>query len=218
MLKATAQSARPKKRIRRTTEPAGIGGRIIQAALDTLKTEGFAGTSARVIARSGGFNQALIFYHFGTVPDLLLAALDQISEERLERYRAAVAGISTLTALADRLSELYAEDMKNQHITAIQELVSGSSSNPALGQEIVIRLEPWMVFVEEVVGRFLEDSIFESMVPARELAYAGIALYMGMETLTHLDGDRVRVAELFETAKRMAPMLDMVLAQGKSDA
>ena len=48
---------------------------IVGAAIETLRTEGFGGTSARAIARIGDFNQALIFYHFGSVNGLLLEAL-----------------------------------------------------------------------------------------------------------------------------------------------
>ena len=68
---------------------AGLNGtklQIVEAALETLKARGFAGASARVIAREGGFNQALIFYHFGSVQSLLLAALDLISERRMIEY------------------------------------------------------------------------------------------------------------------------------------
>jgi AcrR family transcriptional regulator len=37
---------------------------------------GFAGASAREIARRADCNQALVFYHFGSVTELLLAGLD----------------------------------------------------------------------------------------------------------------------------------------------
>ena len=62
---------------------------LVAAAIETLKTEGFAGASARAIAARAGCNQALIFYHFGSVVTLLLAALDEVSASRLERYSAA---------------------------------------------------------------------------------------------------------------------------------
>ena len=35
--------------------------RIVAAALETVRAEGFANTTARAIAAHGGFNQALIF-------------------------------------------------------------------------------------------------------------------------------------------------------------
>ena len=209
MLKATAQKLRARVAIR---------DRIVLAALETLKEEGFAGTSARAIARRGGFNQALIFYHFGTLPDLLLAALDHTSEERLARYRSELAGAATLTALATRMAVLYEEDRSNRHITAVQELVAGSSSNPELGREIVARLEPWVEFAESVVQRLLEGTPFASILPVKDVAYVGIALYMGMETLTHLDDDRARVAQLFTTAKDLAPLLDLLRTGGAGGA
>jgi AcrR family transcriptional regulator len=50
---------------------------LIAGAIQTLREAGFAGASARQIARRAGCNQALIFYHFGSVPDLLIAALER---------------------------------------------------------------------------------------------------------------------------------------------
>ncbi|MGH9206383.1 MAG: TetR family transcriptional regulator, partial [Acidimicrobiales bacterium] len=44
---------------------------LVRAAVETLKSEGFAGASARVIAGRAGCNQGLVFYHFGTVANLL---------------------------------------------------------------------------------------------------------------------------------------------------
>ena len=72
---------------------------IVESALATLRDEGFAGATSRAIARRGGFNQALIFYHFGSLENLLVSALQQTSEERLARYRAAVSAVETLTDL-----------------------------------------------------------------------------------------------------------------------
>src|SRR6266581_2280999 len=48
-------------------QEGGTKRRILDAALEALRTEGFAGATSRAIARIGGFNQALIFYHFGSL-------------------------------------------------------------------------------------------------------------------------------------------------------
>jgi AcrR family transcriptional regulator len=76
------------------TEPRAEGStrdRIVEAALRTIREAGFADTTARAIARTGGFNQALIFYHFGSLDSLLHEAFAEASapEERaalLERF------------------------------------------------------------------------------------------------------------------------------------
>jgi len=69
----------------RAEEGTRTRAHLVEAALRTLIEEGYAGTSARAIAGRAGLNPALIFYHFGGVDDLLLAALDRSSAERLER-------------------------------------------------------------------------------------------------------------------------------------
>ena len=65
--------------------------RIVDAALQALRDEGIAGISARGIARHGGFNQALIFYHFGSVEGLLVAVAQSESERRSALYAPALA-------------------------------------------------------------------------------------------------------------------------------
>jgi AcrR family transcriptional regulator len=111
----------------------GTKGRIVDAALQTLKEKGFTATSARAIAASGGFNQALVFYHFGSVNDLLLAALDRTSEQRMVRYKAAVDAVHTLPDLLRVASEMYREDLDGDHVAVLAELIAGSSSAPEPG-------------------------------------------------------------------------------------
>jgi AcrR family transcriptional regulator len=184
----------------------------VKAALTTLRTHGFPGTTARAIARTGKLNQALIFYHFGSLDRLLLAALDLTSAQRLARYRSALLNVTSLAETVDVMSRLYAEDVEVGHVAAVQEMVAGGSSVPALRPEVVSRMEPWVEFADEVIQRLLEGSLLESVLPTKDFAYAAVALYFGIETLTHLDGDRSRAEALFDTGKQLAPIADAVLS------
>jgi AcrR family transcriptional regulator len=85
--------------------------RIVDAAIETLKAEGFAGASARAIARRGDFNQALIFYHFNSLHGLLLAVLDETSRRRLARWEEATGKAESLPELLATTAELYSEDL-----------------------------------------------------------------------------------------------------------
>lgn len=194
------------------TAPATTKDRIVEAALETLKVEGFAGTSARAIARRGAFNQALIFYHFGTLNDLLLAALDKTSADRMRRYREEMAGLPTVEAKIRRATELYREDLSSGHITVISELVAGSLSRPDMGPEVVARMEPWIDFTEEVLRGVVAGSIFEGILQPRTLAFAIVALYLGVDLLSHLDQDNSRAEALFETVRGLAAMIEPLIA------
>jgi AcrR family transcriptional regulator len=184
----------------------------VEAALTTLRTRGFPGTTARAIARAGKLNQALIFYHFGSLDRLLLAALDLTSARRLERYQSALADVTSITDAIEVMSRLYAEDVEVGHVAAVQEMVAGGSSVPALRPEVVARMEPWVRFAESVIARLLKGTLLESVLPTGDFAYAAVALYFGIETLTHLDGDRSRAETLFETGRQLAPIADAMLA------
>src|ERR1019366_7188605 len=73
----------PNRRRQRRNEAGDLmRGRIVDAALSTLTSTGYANTSVRAIATTGGFSPALVFYHFGSVDALLLAVLDRVSGDR----------------------------------------------------------------------------------------------------------------------------------------
>jgi AcrR family transcriptional regulator len=205
--------ARPRLRAARSVGPVGSATRerLVEAALTTLRTRGFPGTTARAIARTGKLNQALIFYHFGSLDRLLLAALDLTSAQRLARYRSALEDTTSLTEVVDVMARLYAEDVEVGHVAAVQEMVAGSSSVPALRPEVVARIEPWVRFADDVITRLLKGTFLESVLPTKDFAYAAVALYFGIETLTHLDGDRSRAEALFDTGKQLAPIADALL-------
>lgn len=189
----------------------GTRERLVGAALQTLISQGFAGTTARAIARTGNLNQALIFYHFGGVDRLLLAALDATSRARLERYRNATRDVTRVSDLVDVVASLYEEDVASGHVSAVQEMVAGGSSVPGLRKEVVARMEPWVAFAEEVLDRVLGGTVVERLLPIRELAFAAVALYFGIETLTNLDGDRTKAEALFATGRRLVRLAEAAL-------
>jgi AcrR family transcriptional regulator len=191
-----------------TKSGAATRQRIVEAAVETLKQEGFAGTSARAVAKQGGFNQALVFYHFGAMNELLLAALDETSERRMVRYREALDGVDGLGRLVELAGQIYREDLDAGHMTVLAEVIAGASAMPELGPEVVARIEPWIGLTEEALGRTLDGTPLAGTVPLGELAFAVVALYLGLELLTHLQGDRARADALFAAAGRVgAPFI-----------
>ncbi len=185
--------------------------RIIAAAMRTLREDGFAGTSARAIARRGEFNQALIFYHFGSVLDLLVAVLETMSEERLAQYRAAIAEVPDLRTALSTARGQYATDVREGYITVLVELIGGVSSAPPLGPEIVRCMAPWVRFVEESIERFLGGTALAAAVPSHEAAEALLAVILGMEPLDHLDPESDTATRLFRFAERLLRALEPLL-------
>jgi AcrR family transcriptional regulator len=194
--------------------PDGLSGtklQIAEAALETLKANGFAGASARAIAHVGGFNQALIFYHFGSVQNALLAALDLISERRLVDYAPAFETARTASELGHLARAIYAEDLERGYITALGELVSGGVSDPLLGAEVAARIEPWIKMVERKLEQLLAGSPLRVLVSPADLAFGIVSLYFGVDMLSHLQRDRARAESLLDVATRLASLVETFL-------
>jgi AcrR family transcriptional regulator len=199
MTKSSAQSAADSTR-----------RQITDAALEALKTVGFAGATSRTIARLGGFNQALIFYHFGSVEGLLMAALDRTSAERLAAYRALVDEADSPAELLTAVAEMYRADLLSGHMTVISQLVAGSLTREDLAPQMLARMEPWVDFAEEAIARAVAGTPLEAFAPARDLAHAAITFYLGVNLLSHLDPEHKVTDRLFERALAMAPLLSVL--------
>lgn len=178
------------------------------AALEALKTRGYAGASTRAIAAIGGFNPGLIFYYFDSLDDLLVAALAESSGERLDRYRAAVEEADSLQRLLELLGEIYRDDVASGHIRVVSELVGASVSRPELAGPVVALMEPWLELAEATVADVLRDSPLAELASPRDLALAAITFYLGANLLTHLVPAQTDVARLLETAQGLAPLVE----------
>jgi len=175
---------------------------IVKAALETLGEEGFAGASSRAIARRGGFNQALIFYHWGSVEALLMEAMRQLSEERLTRYREVVEPIESLDELVAAMADLWKEDEAAGHVRVVAQVIAGSANRPELSRQILEQTEPWIAFARQTLERVLPPGL-----PVGDAAYGIVVFYIGANLMAHLDPEGKRTDELFTRAREWAPLL-----------
>jgi AcrR family transcriptional regulator len=188
---------------------AGTRRALIAAATSALRDVGFAGASAREIARRAGCNQSQVFYHFGSVVELLLAALDDVSTSRMEAYRSTLDQATTLTGLVESAQTILTEDLDSGYVTVLVEMISGAQSVPGLGDQVAQRLAPWKAFAQEAVQRALDVVPLGPLVPAGEVAHAIVAGLLGLELLANLDGDRSPAIALFSRARMLAGLLEM---------
>jgi AcrR family transcriptional regulator len=183
--------------------------RIIDAALETVRADGLVGASVRAIARTGDFNQALVFYHFGSVEELLLAALERANERRISWLADRLAKVDSLGGLVDVAIELHSDNCDADHM-ALSAIVAGWSSRDELGPRIMETLQPWDELIEGALERTLADTPLAGLAPITDLAHAVSALFLGMEIYGRLEGDeRINslYASLADAAHAVGPFL-----------
>lgn len=194
---------------------ADVRAALVTAAISALRETGFAGASARAIAGRAGCSQALVFYHFGSVSDLLLAALDEVSTLRMAAYRGLLDQAKSVTALVDSAREIFLADLDAGHVRVLAEMITGAHSVPGLGPQVAERLAPWREFAETAARQALGRSPLARLLPPAEAAHAVVAGFLGLEMLASLDGDRAAAMALFERARALARLLDATSGLGR---
>ena len=216
MLETVPEKATPpttRRKAGATSAASGIETRakIITAALECLRVEGIAGTSARAIARTGNLNQALIFYHFGSVEQLLVAASADESKHRASRYALRLAEVGSFPELVKVARTLHDEEVAQGSIAVLTQLLAAAASSPELAQGLLDGLQPWMRLIEATVERVTKDSPLASALPAADLAFAISSLFIGIELLAGLDANRVAEQRLFATIEALGYLVDALL-------
>jgi AcrR family transcriptional regulator len=200
---------------RRTTSSDETKARILTATIDTLKEEGLLGLTARGIARRGDFNQALIYYHFGSITEAVLAGVGRMSEDRIDRYRDRLEGMRTLTEIAEVAAALHHEDVEAGNMTVLTQVLAASAADPELRAGLFERFGPWNRLVEEAVQRVLDDTPFAGVISVQDVAFAASSLFIGIELYAYLDPDPAREQSLFTTITGIARLVDMLLQSGQ---
>jgi AcrR family transcriptional regulator len=200
----TGSASRPDTRSVRTRDA------LVVAAVEVLRTRGFAGATARAIAAQAGCNQGLVFYHFGSVVDLLLAALDDVSARRRARYTAALADVHRPGELVELATRIFREDLDNGDAAVLVEMIAGAASTPGLGPRVKARVAPWIDFATQALDAALRPTPFAHAVPTTDLAHGVVAMYLGLELMSHLDGDRAPALALFDRLRQLGTMADVL--------
>ncbi len=161
--------------------------KLLDATLRVVVGQGIAKASARTIATEAGVNQALVFYHFGSVDELLAAACEHGARQRIEAHRAALAAVTDVAGLVALARTIHAQEQAAGNVTLLGQLLAGSSSHPALGPATASGLRLWASEVEQVLSRLLDAGPLAGLVDVPGLARAISASFVGIELYDAVD-------------------------------
>ena len=170
----------------------GTKAAIVEAAIETLKTRGFAGASAREIAKTRQLQSGADLLPLRKCPERAARGAGPRQRASNARVPSAFEAAEDLSELAALAGDIYREDLENGYVTILGEMVAGAVSDADLGREVVARIQPWLEMVEDKVRFLVAGSLFEPLIPSRDIAFAIVALYLGVDMLSHLDQDRAR--------------------------
>lgn len=184
--------------------------RIMHAALETIREVGITGASARAIAARGEFNQALIFYHFGSVTNLLIEAARASSQTRVEAYSEVTQDVASLTELVDIARRLHEESSQDGSVAVLTQLMAGAAADRQMGEAVLDGFEGWIGIVEQALTKALDGQPIAEIIPPREAAYSISALFLGIELMARLDPEKSEASSVFDALHELATVIESV--------
>jgi len=181
---------------------------LITGTIRVLAEQGITGISARNIAAAAEVNQALVFYHFRSVNDLLGRACEEETASRVERYRSRFAEVSTLAELVALSRAIHDDERAAGNVTVLAQVLAGAQQNEQLAEICRSALSMWIEELEVVLDRILHKSVFEGIVESSALARAVAASFIGMELYEGVD--KAGAAAIFELLEPLAAMAEVV--------
>jgi AcrR family transcriptional regulator len=163
--------------------------KLLTAAGEVLATEGIAAVSARAIAARAGVNQALVFYHFGSVAELVEASLRRSADLAVATYRNRFDDVTSFTELLALGRELHATERERGNVAQMAQVMAGAQRDEALARAGRYALDLWTWQLETVLGRLLVASPLRGLVEADGLARAVAASFLGLELYEGVDPD-----------------------------
>ncbi|WP_306469722.1 TetR family transcriptional regulator [Actinoplanes sp. DH11] len=173
-----------------------------------MREHGVAGASARTIAAAAGVNQALVFYHYGSVDELLGVACRQATRQRVDAFAGRFAAVTSLRELLQVGRELHTEELAQGNVSVLAQLLAAAQSGDRLAEPTGAAFQLWTDEIEAVLNRLLTGSPVAEVADIPGLARAVAAAFVGIELYEGVDPAGAQRA--LEALDQLAVLVEVV--------
>jgi AcrR family transcriptional regulator len=161
--------------------------RLLDATAAALVEDGVVGVSARTVAARAEVNQALIFYHFGTVAGLLDATVRHSVDLAVASYRDRFSDVTSLRDLLTVGRDLHASEKRLGNVLQMAQVMAGATRDQTLADAGRYAMDRWSAEIEAVLRRVLPTTPLAGLVEPVGLARAVAAGFIGLELYDGVD-------------------------------
>ena len=164
--------------------------RLLEATVDCLVEHGWSGTTTTLVSRRAGVSRGAQLHHFPTKNDLVVAAVEHLSELRGEELRRAARDLPSGKRRTRAVLEMFADHFTGPVFTAALELWVAARTDEALHLAVV----PLEQRVGREAHRIAVDAlgVDEREPRVRELVQATLDLVRGLGLANTITDDAAR--------------------------
>jgi AcrR family transcriptional regulator len=155
---------------------------LLSAATEVLRERGFAATSMRAVADRAGAQLSLVHYHFGSKRGLLVAVLDELTADLLERQQAMFTDDRPFDEQWLAACDYLREDVNSGYVRILWELWAAGLADEELAERWRATQRRWRQLIEARLERWQDEAQVELPMSPRALTTLIANLFEGAET------------------------------------
>ncbi len=175
--------------------------RLLEATVDLLIERGFSGTSTTLVSERAGVSRGAQLHHFPTKNDLVVAAVEHLTELRGAELAEAVGRLPQGSGRTRAVLRMLGDHFSSPVFTAALELWVAARTDPAL----LAAVAPLEQRIGRETHRLTVDAlgVDESQPGTRELVQATLDLVRGLGLANTISDDAPRRARILEEWSRV---------------
>ncbi len=178
---------------------------ILEAARESLREQGYSGTSIRAVAERAGVQLSLVHYHFGSKQAVLVAVLERENEKLLERQQALFAGPEPLSVKWRAACRFLEDDLESGYVRILWELWAAGLADEELAARWRNATAGWRRLMAEVFEEWSREVGLELPISAAAVATLVANLFQGLEVeiLAGVSEDEAPHLEVLEAVAQL---------------
>ncbi len=205
---STTPTAAPPARVPQEERTRAMRRRLLEATVDCLVDHGWSGTSTTLVSQRAGVSRGAQLHHFPTKTDLVVAAVEHLSELRGAELREAATRLPEGPTRTRAVLQVLADHFTSPVFTAALELWVAARTDVALRDAVA----PLEQRVGREAHRIAVDALGadEDRPGVRELVQATLDLVRGLGLANTITDDTARRGRILDA---WAATLDQELRQ-----
>ena len=181
--------------------------KLLDATDAVLREDGIGAVSARAVATRAGVNQALVFYHFGTVAELVDHACRAALDARVAAYADRFDAVGSIEEFLILATELNATERRSGNVAMMAQLLAAGQHDEAMATTARYCLGQWSEQVERVLQRVFAGHPVADLIDIAGLSHAVMCGFVGMELMQGVAAEGADAA--LATLARIATLLEV---------
>ena len=183
---------------------------ILEAARESLREQGYSGTSIRAVAERAGVQLSLVHYHFGSKQSVLVAVLERENEKLLERQQALFTGPGPLSVKWRAACRFLEDDLESGYVRILWELWAAGLADEQLAARRRDATAGWRRLMAEVVEEWSREVGLELPISATAVATLVANLFQGLEVeiLAGVSEDEAPHLEVLEAVAQLIERIE----------